>query len=84
MVLEENLAVWILKGDLEKTEYEVGGAFEAAKALACVTRTAERNGARGMLKQALRRILVVRRGRKLSGKGGMKQRNVKGNTRAPA
>ena len=82
VVLEENFAVWIFKGDLENTEYEVGGAF--VKALACLTRTAERNGARGMLKQALRLILVVGRGRKLSWKGGIKQRNVKGNTRAPA
>ena len=69
---------------MEKTEHEVGGAFEAAKALACLTRTAERNGARGMLKQALRLILVVERGRKLSWKGEISQRNVKGNARAPA
>ena len=84
VVLEENFAVWIFKGDLENTEYEVGGVFEAGKALACLARTAERNGAKGMLKQALRLILVVGRGRKLSWKRGIKQRNVKGNTRAPA
>ena len=84
VVLEENFAVWIRKGGLENTEYEVGGVFEAAKALACLTCTAERNGARGMWKQALRLIVVVGRGRKLSWKGEIKQRNVKGNTRAPA
>lgn len=61
VVLEENFAVCTLKGDLENTGYEVGGV---AKAPAFLARTAKRNGARGMLKQALRLILMVERGRK--------------------